>query len=223
MRFLTTGQVAASCQVTIPTVKRWIRDGHLAAFQTAGGHYRVTEEEFRRFQDAHRMPVDAPTDSCQEGSKSSSTAWSTTPGSAPTKLIPGQHWMPYNPGSNLTPAFPGFISGHSMFSAASAAALREFTGSDHFGFSTFIPKCDPAFFLIDFTKCFGRVEAGIPSANTTISYETFSEAAEEAAMSRIYGGIHFPQDNTTGLALGELIGVQAWQKAQRYFNGTAGQ
>jgi two-component system, OmpR family, response regulator len=60
MRFLTTGQIAAACQVTIPTVKRWIREGHLSAFQTAGGHFRVTEEEFRRFQDAHRIPVDRP-------------------------------------------------------------------------------------------------------------------------------------------------------------------
>jgi excisionase family DNA binding protein len=60
MRFLTTGQIAASCQVTIPTVKRWIRDGHLTAFQTAGGHFRVTEEEFRRFQDAPPRPVPRP-------------------------------------------------------------------------------------------------------------------------------------------------------------------
>jgi two-component system OmpR family response regulator len=58
MRFLTTGQIAGSCQVTIPTVKRWIREGHLTAFQTAGGHFRITEDEFRRFQTAHHMPVD---------------------------------------------------------------------------------------------------------------------------------------------------------------------
>src|SRR2546428_6586394 len=57
MRFLTTGQLASSCQVTIPTVKRWIREGYLAAFQTAGGHYRVTEEEFERFQQVYRMPA----------------------------------------------------------------------------------------------------------------------------------------------------------------------
>ena len=56
MRFLTTGQIAAECQVTIPTVKRWIREGYLAAFQTAGGHFRITDEEFRRFQDFHGMP-----------------------------------------------------------------------------------------------------------------------------------------------------------------------
>jgi excisionase family DNA binding protein len=58
MRFLTTGQIATSCQVTIPTVKRWIREGHLSAFQTAGGHFRITEDEFRRFQDVHRIPVE---------------------------------------------------------------------------------------------------------------------------------------------------------------------
>src|SRR5947208_14375208 len=57
MRFLTTGQLASSCQVTIPTVKRWIREGCLAAFQTAGGHYRVTEEEFERFKQVDRMPA----------------------------------------------------------------------------------------------------------------------------------------------------------------------
>ena len=57
MRFLTTGAVAAACQVTIPTVKRWIREGHLVAFRTAGGHYRVTEEELNRFRVAQQMPA----------------------------------------------------------------------------------------------------------------------------------------------------------------------
>lgn len=56
MRFMTTGAVAAACQVTIPTVKRWIREGHLVAFRTAGGHYRVTEEELERFRIAQHMP-----------------------------------------------------------------------------------------------------------------------------------------------------------------------
>jgi excisionase family DNA binding protein len=60
MRFMTTGHVAAVCQVTIPTVKRWIREGHLVAFQTAGGHYRITEEELERFRSAWKMPVPGP-------------------------------------------------------------------------------------------------------------------------------------------------------------------
>ena len=117
--------------------------------------------------------------------------------------------MPYNPGSNLTPAFPGFISGHSTFSAASAAVLRAFTGSDYLGFATLIPAN------------FGRVEPGIPAHDTIITYETFTEAAEAAAMSRIFGGIHFSEDNVSGLALGDMIGRQAWEKAVTYFEGTA--
>jgi len=60
MRFMTTGDVAAACQVTIPTVKRWIREGHLDAFQTAGGHYRITDEELDRFRAARNFPTPPP-------------------------------------------------------------------------------------------------------------------------------------------------------------------
>ena len=127
----------------------------------------------------------------------------------PTEDIPGERWMPYNPGSNLTPAFPGYISGHSTFSSASAEVLRAFTGSDFFGFSTVIPAD------------FGRVEPGIPDVPTEIGFATFSEATEQAGLSRLYGGIHFADDNTHGQALGRLIGRQAWEKALTYFNGKA--
>jgi excisionase family DNA binding protein len=50
MPVLTTGQAARACRVTIPTVKRWILEGHLTAFRTAGGHYRVAEAELDRFR-----------------------------------------------------------------------------------------------------------------------------------------------------------------------------
>jgi hypothetical protein len=127
----------------------------------------------------------------------------------PIEQIPGEKWMPYNPGSNLTPAFPGYFSGHSTFSSASATVLRLLTGSDHFGFSTVIPAN------------FGRVEPGIPPVPTTMSFETFSDASEQAGLSRLYGGIHFSDDNTVGQRIGALIGLQAWLKAQLYFNGIA--
>jgi membrane-associated phospholipid phosphatase len=117
--------------------------------------------------------------------------------------------MPYNPGSNLTPAFPGYISGHSAFSGASAEVLRLYTGSDAFGFSTLIPPD------------FGRVEPGIPAVPTAISFATFREAAEQAGLSRLYGGIHFSDDTAVGQAVGALIGRKAWEKARTYFNGTA--
>src|SRR5262249_49439390 len=72
----------------------------------------------------------------------------------PTEAIPGEKWIPYNPGSNLTPSFPGYFSGHSTFSSASATVLQHFTESDAFGFSTVIPPN------------FGRVETGIPPVPT---------------------------------------------------------
>jgi excisionase family DNA binding protein len=58
--FLTTGQVASACQVSIPTVKRWIREGHLSAFQVTGGHYRITRAELDRFLTAHGIPRTGP-------------------------------------------------------------------------------------------------------------------------------------------------------------------
>ena len=41
---------------------------------------------------------------------------------------------------------------------------------------------------------------------TTRSFGSFAEAAEEAGMSRIYGGIHFGFDNVDGLASGRAVG-----------------
>jgi membrane-associated phospholipid phosphatase len=125
----------------------------------------------------------------------------------PSELISGEKWVPYNPGSNLTPSFPGYISGHSTFSSASATVLRSFTGSDNFGYSTVIPPD------------FGRVEPGIPPLPTPLSYATFSAATADAGLSRLYGGIHFADDNTIGQTVGALIGQQAWAKAQFLFNG----
>jgi hypothetical protein len=117
--------------------------------------------------------------------------------------------MPYNPGSNLTPPFPGYFSGHSVFSRSSATVLQLATGNDTFGFAVVLPAG------------FGRVEPNIPPVPTTFSYATFSDAATEAGLSRLYGGIHFPDDNTSAQAIGVLIGQQAWAKAKTYFKDKA--
>src|SRR5439155_4880436 len=109
----------------------------------------------------------------------------------------------------------------SVFSRSSATVLKLFTGSDDFTFfSTVILRCDVNYFGTDFTRCFGRVEPGIPGVDTTISFATFSDAANQAGLSRLYGGIHFVDDNTSGQAIGLLLAQQAWAKAQMLFNGT---
>jgi len=127
-----------------------------------------------------------------------------------TKLIPGENWKPYQLGTVVTPPFPEFFSGHSIFSAAGAEILKTFTGSDAFGFSTLIPKGS------------SKAEPGlVPAADLTLSWATFSDAADAAGMSRRYGGIHFEVGDLTGRSLGRVIGAQVWAKAQAFIDGSA--
>lgn len=52
MRYLTTGEVALRCQVSIGTVKNWIDAGQLEAFRTPGRHFRIRSSVLERFQAA---------------------------------------------------------------------------------------------------------------------------------------------------------------------------
>src|SRR5215468_9384629 len=99
-----------------------------------------------------------------------------------TKLIDGAAWFPYQPTTFPTPPFPEYSSGHSNFSSAGAEILRLFTGSDRFGGSVTFPPGS------------SRIEPGLTPASTlTLTWPTFSDAANQAGMSRRYGGIHFRQ------------------------------
>jgi len=57
-RFFTTGDVARYCQINVNTVKRWIRNGTLKAFQTPSGHFRVVREDFVQFLQQYGYPLD---------------------------------------------------------------------------------------------------------------------------------------------------------------------
>jgi membrane-associated phospholipid phosphatase len=85
-----------------------------------------------------------------------------------------------------TPPFPDYVSGHSTFSAAAATVLALFYGTDDIGFTTGTDAMPGVF----------------------RSFPSFSAAAVEAAMSRIYGGIHFRFASQDGLTAGSQIG--AW-------------
>ena len=127
-----------------------------------------------------------------------------------TQLIQGEQWQAYQTGAVPTPAFPEFSSGHSAFSSAAAEVLRSFTGSDAFGDSATMKAGS------------SRVEPGaVPATDVTLSWATFSVAADQAGMSRRYGGIHFKEGDLQSRAMGRRIGAQAWTKAQTYFGGTA--
>lgn len=127
-----------------------------------------------------------------------------------TKQIDGSTWKPYQFEVQLSPPFPAFPSGHSTFSAAAAEVLKRFTGSDAFGAS--------------FTMAAGqsRGEPGlVPATDVTLTWPTFTEAADQAGMSRRFGGIHFAADDYTARYMGRQVGVVVWEKAQSYFKGTA--
>jgi hypothetical protein len=61
------------------------------------------------------------------------------------------------------------------------------------------------------------IEVGLtPAAPVTLSWPTFSDAADQAGMSRRDGGIHFEQDDLAGRALGRMVANAAWNKAMDY-------
>jgi hypothetical protein len=126
---------------------------------------------------------------------------------AGTEQIAAASWSPYQPATIVTPPFPEYISGHSTFSAAAAEVLRSFTGSDRFGASATMAAHSSA------------VEPCTPAQPVSLPWATFSAAADQAGLSRRYGGIHFSDGDLAGRSAGRKVGVQVWEKARDYFNG----
>ncbi len=124
--------------------------------------------------------------------------------------IDGAAWKPYQPTWFPTPPFAEYTSGHSAFSSSAAEALKRFTGSDAFTFSYTTPRHG------------FKAEPGIaPAADVTITFNTFSEAADEAGISRLYGGIHFRDGDRRSRVMGRQCGALAYEKARSLWEGRA--
>jgi hypothetical protein len=124
--------------------------------------------------------------------------------------ILGERWVPYQRATFVTPAFPGFVSGHSTFSRAAAEVLAAYTGSPYFPGGEFTQTFAPGYL---------KFEHG-PSKPLTLEWATYYDAADQAGISRIYGGIHIAADDFAGRRIGSRVGKQAWALAERYFAGT---
>ena len=124
----------------------------------------------------------------------------------------GITWVPYQVPTFVTPSFPGYVSGHSTFSRASAEVLTSFTGSEYFpgGLSEWTTKAGSL-----------TVEAG-PAKDVTLEWATYYDAADQAGLSRLYGGIHIPADDFAGRKIGSQCGKAAWALAQQYYGGQVG-
>jgi hypothetical protein len=95
-------------------------------------------------------------------------------------------WRPYI----QTPPFPSYVSGHATISAAAAEVMTNWFGNN-----------------LSFSDT-SQLEFGIKSR----TIQSFREGSKEAAMSRLYGGIHFRHDNDEGNILGTKIGVFILQR-----------
>jgi hypothetical protein len=100
-------------------------------------------------------------------------------------------WLPLN---SFTPPFPAWMSGHSTFGGAWSAVMIEYFGTDNIGFT--ITSEDPFY-------------AELPE-HPARSFNRFSDAGFEDAISRVYLGVHWRTDcedgYTSGAALGHHIG-----------------
>jgi hypothetical protein len=92
-------------------------------------------------------------------------------------------WLPLL----VTPRNPSYLSGHSTQSGATATVLTGLFG-------------DKAF-TDTIHSDFGLVPSQAPR-----TFSSFNQAAEEAAISRLYGGIHYSFDNNDGLSTGRCVG-----------------
>lgn len=91
-----------------------------------------------------------------------------------------------------TPLFPEHPSGHSVVSAASATVLTDLFG-DNFAFAD---------------------SAEVPFGMPIRWYDSFRQASNEAAISRLYGGIHYMAACKQGIVLGNTVGDKVLEKVK---------
>jgi len=117
----------------------------------------------------------------------------------------GEMWMPFQLKTFVTPPFPGYPSGHSTYSRSAAEVLAAMTGSDYFpgGMGTFVARQNE----------YLSFEVG-PTQTVTLQWATYFDAADQAGISRRFGGIHPFYDDYPGRRNGSTIGKQAWARAQ---------
>jgi hypothetical protein len=128
-------------------------------------------------------------------------------------------WVPYQRPTIVTPPFPDFPSGHSTFSQIFAQVM-----TDWFGSTIQYQKVQAPFYQLNLlspilqtsqsgpfgtftvTKGSSSIQPGVvPASPITLSFTSWQEIADQAGMSRQYGGIHAASAHTGGQALANAI------------------
>ena len=134
-----------------------------------------------------------------------------TSGRAGVGWILAENWWPYQRATFVTPAFAGYVSGHSTFSRAAATVLTRLTGDPYFpgGMGEFMAE---RYEFLEF-------EVG-PSTDVVLQWAKYTDASDQCSLSRIWGGIHPPIDDIRGRLIGEEIGKEAFNYAKIYFENS---
>ncbi|MFT3880038.1 MAG: phosphatase PAP2 family protein [Gemmatales bacterium] len=121
------------------------------------------------------------------------------------------NWLPLGApndnggGTNFTPAFPSYASGHATFGAALFETMAKFYGTNNISFTI----------GSDEFNGITKDQNGIVRPEVTRSFTSFSQAAEENGQSRIYLGIHWSFDKVQGIKQGRTIADFVFQNYMR--------
>lgn len=108
-------------------------------------------------------------------------------------------------GPNFTPPFPAYPSGHAAFGGALFQTLRRFYGTDRVRFT----------FVSDEFNGTTQDNQGNVRPYRPRTFRTLSEAEEENGQSRIYLGIHWSFDKTSGITQGRNVANYVFEHALR--------
>lgn len=129
----------------------------------------------------------------------------------------GEDWTPYQETNFVTPPFPDFPSGHSAFSQGFANVMTSWFGASIKQNSVNLNTMNliSPIFSENQSQPFGTFEISaktsqiqpevVPSNKIIFSYSTWQDMADEAGISRKYGGIHATSAHTASQALANAL------------------
>jgi len=145
--------------------------------------------------------------------------------------VPASEWQPYQATTFVTPAFAGYVSGHSTFSAAASRVLESYFGSEYLapkcrlipkGQSLFERRIDagqPGYMpgLTDKPNRGPRTEGYAPATDVVLCWERWEDAGLESGISRFHGGIHIWADHIDGVDMGYKVAQMVFGKSRSYW------
>lgn len=131
------------------------------------------------------------------------TAWGG-PGKGTVNNIPANQWRSY---LNVAD-HPEYPSGSASFCGAHAEIGRLFFKSDELNWT------------VNFAQGSSQIEPGItPQRDMSLHFRTWTDFEITCGLSRLWGGVHFPDSLPAGRDIGHQVAKQAYKFVQKHVNG----